>query len=275
MKRIFCRRLFGSLAACLFAAGLNVAQAQQIGPDVVGIKSGMTVKDAMQALKADNPRMKLSPSTLRLEGFSDDLMSYVVGAEPQTPGPPPGYTIARAGEKVTIAFTLPPNQESVWGVERVYNFATAERPALQVTLDALTKKYGPETTRLNAGPNSNHITWVYNAQGKPMGPGGAQLNKACTFPVLAAITGNPANDINNGTRWPADCNSVTIVSADISAGQDPASSQYVVVTMTVSVADAARYHAAMEATRAVVLKATKSREKTETDQVNQRKAPKL
>lgn len=275
MKRAICLNICGLIAICMIGGNWNAARAQQSsgGPDVVGIKSGMAVLDAMIALKADNPRLSLTPSTLKLEGFSSDLLPSVAATE--TPAPGPAATIARAGERVTIGFTMPPNPESVWGVERVYDFATAERPALRVTLDALLKKYGPESGRINPNPNTSHITWVYDAQGQPMGPREAQLDATCTLPLLEHIIVNPANDIPGGPRWPAACNSVMVVRASVAATQDPASSQYVVTNLTVTLADGSRYRAAMEATRAVVLNAAKSREKKQSDEVNQRAAPKL
>ena len=267
----------GAFMACVIGVGGSAARAQQTtsGPDVVGIKLGMTVRDAMIALKADNPRLHLAPTTLQLEGFPNDLMPSVTATEAQTPGPPPGYTIARGGERVTLTFTLTPHREEVWGVQRVYDFATAERPSLQVTLDALLNKYGPETGRINPGPNTNHITWIYDAQGRPLGPRGAQLNAACTLQVLAGFQGNPANDIQSGPHWPPECNSVIIARASVAATQDAASSQYVVTNLTVSVADPGKYRAAIDATRAVVLNAAKAREKKQGEEVNQRAAPKL
>jgi hypothetical protein len=240
----------------------------------VGIKFGMTVKDAMLALKADNPRLNLAPETLQLKGFADQLMSSVTCNEMITSGP--NSSIARAGEKVTIGFTLPPSQELVWAIKRDYDFATAERPPLQVTLDALLKKYGPETQRINPGPNTNHLTWVYDTTGKPLGARGAQLNTTCTDRILSSFQNGTQDDIQGtGRRWPPECSSVIIARASVSAQQEPGSSQYVVSHLTVTLADGARYWPTIEATRAVALNAAKAHEKKQTDEVNKRAAPKL
>jgi hypothetical protein len=239
--------------------------------DVVGIKPGMTVKDAMLALKADNPRLTLLPSTLQIEGFKDQLMTSVTGRE--------SPTVERSGEDVTIAFTVIPTQEAVWGVRRVLYFANSERPSLQATLDALHKKYGLETTPPDPDPrmSTKGIVWVYDAaHERPMGPGGKQAFVACAQ-LFTNIEGSLSvqNDITSGASWLGACGSVSIVTASVQAGQDAASGQFVVNNLTLSLADGARYRAALEATRAVVLNAAKAREKTQTEEVNKRAAPKL
>jgi hypothetical protein len=276
------------LVACIIGLNWSAAHAQQAAPasgsaagislDVVGIKPGMTVREAMLALKADNPRLTIAPSTRQYEGFAEPLMPSVTGSEPATPGP--NSVIQRAGENVEILFTMLPNQEVVWGVKRTYFFATAERPSLQNTLDALHKKYGPESMPPDPDPRNNTkaITWVYDGQGRPLGPRGAQLYRTCgSFSNhfgngdLAAV-----NDIQTGGQPPAaDCKSLIYVDASVQASIDPASSQFVVNTLTVILADGGRYRTAIDAMRTVILNAAKSREKKETDDVNKRGAPKL
>ena len=75
---------------------------------------------------------------------------------------------------------MPPNQEVVWAVNRTCNFAGAERPSLQTTLEALHRKYGPETVPADPAPRNStkSIVWVY-AQGKPMGPAGQKIYQTC------------------------------------------------------------------------------------------------
>src|SRR6266566_4076272 len=97
-----------ALAACVIGMGWYAARAQQAAPvqdsptrsslDVVGIKLGMTVREAMLALKADNPRLTLMPATRQFEGFAEALMPSVTGLESATPGP--NSSIARAGENI-------------------------------------------------------------------------------------------------------------------------------------------------------------------------------
>lgn len=271
----------GAVAACLIGIGWDAARAQSAGGislDVVGIKLGMTVKDAMLALKADNPRMTLAPATLEFEAFTEPLLFSVAGTEAPTPGP--NSLPSRAGENVEILFTVPPNQEVVWAVRRTYFFAGAERPSLQNTLDALHRKYGPETMPADPDPRNptKGIIWVYDGQGKPMGPAGQQIYKTCgTFGNHFGSGGLAArNDIQTGGQpGPPECKSYIVLAASVQAGLDPASSQYVVNNMGAVLADGGRYRTAIEATRGVILNAAKAREKKQADEVNKRAAPKL
>ncbi len=287
MKAATCWHGCAVLAACLIGQNWNPAQAQQPAPapqsaagislDVVGIKPGMTVKDAMLALKADNPRLTIVPSVQQYEGFAEPLMPEVMGSEQSKAGL---TSILRGAEDVEILFTMLPKQEAVWGVKRVYSFATAERPSLQNTLDALHRKYGPESTPPDSDPRSitKAIAWVYDSQGRPFGPRGAQLYRTCAGIANHFGRGDLAavNDIQSGSPPPADeCRSLIIVEASVQANRDPAGSQLVVNTLIVSLADVGRYRTSLEGLRAIILNAQKAREKKQNDEVNKRGAPKL
>jgi len=247
--------------------------------DVVGIRIGMTVKEAATALRADNPRLMLTPSTRGLEGFAQPLLMSIAGQEGPVSGP--NNTVERGGENIELLFTTPPNPEVVWGIKRTYFFATKERPDLQITLDAMRKKYGPETIAPSPDPRdqTKFMAWVYDAQGKPMGPNGAQLNTMCAGLVTSRF-GNGGitteQEILTGQAGPAPCQSISIVNASIqSARLDPANPQFVVFSLIVQITDARRHRAATDATRAVALAATKARESKEAEEVKRRGAPKL
>ena len=295
-----------ALAACVIGMGWNSARAQQtvrgtivekrggivpsskapqqspqpaapagenpagVNLDIVGIKPGMTVKEAMIALRADNPRLMLTPNTHQYEGFADPLLLYVSGLEQPGDG--------RGSESIDIFFTMPPSQEVVWGVKRTYSFAINETPSMQNTLEALHKKYGPETVPADPDPRSGTkgIVWIYDAQGRPMGPRGAQLYKTCgSFESHFSGTG-VVNDMFSGFQpGPAECKSYIVIGAGVVGGRDPAGSQMVVSSLIVSVADVGRYRTAIESTRTASLSATESREKKQSDDVNKRGAPKF
>ncbi len=82
------------------------------------------------------------------------------------------------------------------------------------------------------------------------------------------------NEIRSGQSWPAECNSVIIIGAHVNASP-VSSSQFAVNNLTVQMNDGARYRAAIDATRAVVLRAAKARDSKQNDEVNKRGAPKL
>ncbi len=287
MKAKICFYGCAVIAGCLLGLHTNAAQAQPaatapagaaaVSLDVVGIKPGMTIKEAMLALKADNPRLTIVPSVQHHEGFAEPLMPEVMGSEKATAG---RDSILRGAEDVEILFTMLPKQEAVWGVKRNYSFATAERPSLQNTLEALHKKYGPESLPPDPDPRgiTKAIAWVYDSQGRPLGSRGAQVYRTCASINNHFGNGDLAavNDIQSGGQPPApECRSLIIVEASVQANRDPAGSQLVVNTLIVSLADAGRYRASIEAVRAIILNAQKARERKQNEAVDKRGGPKL
>jgi len=250
--------------------------------DVVGIRVGMTVKEAAAALKADNPRLMLSPGTHTLEGFAQPLLFSIIGNEDATTGP--NGTMTRANETITLLFTTPPSPEVVWGVKRVYNFLPKEQPEMQNMLEALRMKYGPESRPASPDPRdlSKYVAWVYDAQGKPMGPSGAPLNMTCA-PDATAHFGSgddpTLNEIQSGRpSGPPQCQAITIVNANVLGSQvDPSkvNSTLVVRSLIVQITDGARHRASVDATRAVAVGATKSREDKENEVIKKRPTPKI
>lgn len=221
----------------------------------------------------------LTPTTRTLEGFSQPLLFSIVGQEAITSGP--NSTIARAGEDVELLFTTPPSAEVVWGVKRTYNFATKEMPDLQITVNALRMKYGPET--VPASPDARDMTknmvWVYDARGKPMGPGGAPLNMLCGGLFMAHFGNGDTptlNEIQSGQPGPAQCQSIIIVNANVQGSRlDQANPQLVVRNLIVHMTDGSRHRASTDATRAVALAASKARENKENEEIKKRPPPKL
>jgi hypothetical protein len=272
------KRIIPVLAALLASVTSFRALADSPAFDVVGIRLGMSVTDAMRALKADNPRLQLTPSTRQLEGFSSPLMLSVIGDEAATPGP--GGTTARGGETVEILFTLPPSMEAVWGVQRKYHFATSERPSMEATLGALMKKYGPAAVppSPDARDHTKSIIWVYDAQGRALGPAGRQLIVPCAN--LMSHFGNgdtgTANELETGQFGPAECQSIMVISASIQGSAVTAGSAELAVNdLIVQMIDNARHSVSTKATRAVAVNAANARDKQSTEDLQKRGAPKL
>jgi hypothetical protein len=273
------RRMAAALMVVgVFAVGIYGQTGAAPSLDIVGIKLGMTTREAAAALRADNPRLMLTPTTRTLEGFSQPLLFSILGQEPITVGPEGG--IVRAGEDIVILFTTPPSAEVVWGVKRQYTFAAKDQPDMQVTLDALRKKYGPETVPPSPGSQdmTKNMVWVYDAQGKPMGPSGAPLNMLCAPRLMAHFgSADPAmNEIQSGQPGPAQCHSIITVNANIQGSRiDQANPQLVVRFLLVQMTDGSRHRASIDATRAVALAASKARENKDNDEIKKRAAPKL
>ena len=83
--------LLATLAIATGAAAQGQAPALPAPPnlDVVGIKLGMPVKDALAALKADNLGLTLVQQTLQLEGFDQPLLTSVMAQRLASPAETP------------------------------------------------------------------------------------------------------------------------------------------------------------------------------------------
>lgn len=242
--------------------------------DIVGIKLGMPAKDAMVALKADNPRLALTPASFKYEGFANPLIPVVDGSDV---APTANAAVRQASETVQILFTTPPGPEVVWAMGRRYSFPTAERPSMQAILEALRKKYGPETVPPGPPNTSQSLVWIYDPQGRAAGSRGPQLNTICASTLLT-YTGDAAMainaDIHAPRAWPPECTSIIVIKADV-LGAQIAPNQFAASSMEVHMYDGGRYRAALEATRGVILNAVRAREQKQADEVNKRSAPKL
>jgi hypothetical protein len=124
--------------------------------EVVGIKLGMPVKEAVDALKAYNASYQPGPLTLReYEALPGVVMTPVLHA------PNPAGPNSTIGDDFNLLLTYAPNEAYVWGIVRSMGFGTnATRPPVDSTLAGLRQKYGPESTQqLNS-----RLIWIYDAQ---------------------------------------------------------------------------------------------------------------
>jgi hypothetical protein len=126
--------------------------------DLVGIKLGMPVKEAVDALKAHNAGFKPAPNTL----YEYEALPGVV-MTPELVAPNPAGPTASAGDYFNLFITYAPNEAFLWGIVRNLGFGREDsRPTVENTLAGLRKKYGPESTRqLNS-----RLIWIYDAQGQ-------------------------------------------------------------------------------------------------------------
>ena len=141
--------------------------------DVVGVKLGMPVKDALAALKAHNGNLKLEPITMPgYEALPGVIMTPVFASLRNT-----AKSADEGIEYVNLLTTFAPNEAFVWGVTRQVIFGTeASRPTLDNTLAGLKKKYGPESLRYT----DTRLIWVYDTQGRQvMGPPAKEIYNLC------------------------------------------------------------------------------------------------
>ena len=255
------------------------AQGQAPGPgpanlDIIGIKLGASMNDALQALKVDNPKLKITPTAFKYVGFNDPLTLQVDAKDiPATMN----EQVTRASETVDLMFTTPPGDPEVWLIYRDYEFPTSQKPSSQTVMDALRKKYGPETIPPGSPVGEQTLTWVFDPQGKLITAGGQQLNTTCESVFGGAgdpIAGNSAIVSPDIPQWPQQCSSIIVLTAQIHLVQI-APGQFATPQFTVKLVDGGRYRKALAATRATIAAAVKAQQDKKMQQVNQVGAPKL
>ncbi len=261
---------------CIIAAlvaTLSAHAEDTAGPnlDVAGIKIGMGVREAMAALKAENPHFRIDLSPHQLEGFPKPLHPFVSGEQMTSP--------TNDAESISLLFTMPPNKEAVWGIKRDCNYRAGHRPPTESTLAALRAKYGPENIP-STNPRTQILIWVFDDKGKLLPADEAKkVNISCAT-QLQNHFGNAdmssLNDIQLGKYGPPECSSIILISASVqSTDAAPGNSHLVVYNLSVQINHGPMYRAAIEATREIASGAAKARENKETQDANKVGAPKL
>lgn len=154
--------------------------------DVVGIKLGMTAKEAVAALQAHNAGFKPYPITLReYEALPGVVMTPVLQA------PNPAGPNATSGDDFNLVLTYAPNEAFVWGIVRNMGFGRVEeRPTVENTLAGLRQKYGQESVK----EGDSRLIWIYDGEGKQvMGQQAKDIRSQCSSTWVStggSIAGN-------------------------------------------------------------------------------------
>ena len=125
--------------------------------DIVGIKLGMTPAQAVAAVKAHDPNLKIQTLTARLEHPSDpgNFVRVPMTIKAYTPNLRPDLGTV---EWIAMQFTLPPSPPLLAKVQRYTGFVASQPVMASTLLESLTKKYGQA--------NSQGNLWVYDSNGK-------------------------------------------------------------------------------------------------------------
>jgi len=126
--------------------------------DIVGIKLGMTPEQAVAAVKAYNPNLKIENLTARLEHPSGTPGNFV--RVPYTINAYTANTRQDLGpvEWIAMQFTLPPGPPLLAKVQRYTGFVASQPVMASNLVESLRKKYGQA--------NSEGNMWVYDSNGK-------------------------------------------------------------------------------------------------------------
>jgi hypothetical protein len=151
--------------------------------DILGIKPGMRGEQAIAALKAVNPNMKIEilrsqanwdyMAGLTEDSRTDPKKLWAYGIQATAPVTGPG-----APETIFVSLTAPPNPPLVYGVARNYvSFRQGAMPTIENLVAGLRKKYGEENYY---EPTGVELEWVFDSQGQPVsGRPGREIATHC------------------------------------------------------------------------------------------------
>jgi hypothetical protein len=127
--------------------------------DVVGVKLGMPLKAALDALRAHNANFVMEPVTIPpYEALPGVAMNPLLTSKKNTNTPS-----SQEKEYVGLLVTMAPSEPFVWGMWREVSYEKEEsRPTIETVQDGLRKKYGQESVK----DVSNRLFWMYDAQGQ-------------------------------------------------------------------------------------------------------------
>jgi len=247
--------------------------------DVVGVKLGMSTKDALAAVKAHNPALSLeSKGKLEYEALPGMVMMPVL-ANTQNANEPSDPSIEYLGLLLTYA----PNEAFVYGVWRDVSFGRPEnRPTIDYVVNGLRKKYGPESAK-----EDSLLIWLFDGQRQQvLGARALDIWKKCANLWMTGAEyelGHIQRQVTRGYYVESDgrdyqggvCHTHSVVQARYLAGQDPGMSQPLVMNVKISASNHQLEASGVTATNVLLTReATKLAEKRKAE-ASKRAAPKF
>jgi hypothetical protein len=290
--------LTGKLDCCTAETSARIAGTAGF-IDVVGIKLGMAVRDAVQAIRAANADMKAYPVDIaRLDALPQTELTASVFA------PTSGFDESRrqnfrgqGGEIIGLALTLPPNAPYVWGVTRSILFTPQQMPTAENLVASLRGKYGPESFKV-AG--TDQMVWIFDAQGRQVPGQKAQtVFSACSGAIwhIAAYSpgpsgGRPRADLPNtkvhgqlkggyyyssNGRDPSEgvCASHSVIHVLYGTSTAPGQPRNLVSELKINAANHQLEYTGIEASHRMLLEASGQRDQQRAQEASARSGPKL
>lgn len=153
-----CRQL-----ACWASVLLSIAAPQafaQPGPDIVGLRLGMTEQEAVAALQAHAPSARIS-KTMRRYSYRDGVRQL---SSPEHLHVLKAASSSGAQDIVTVVFSSGPAEQRVIGIDRLVELPAP--PLVEQLLQQLTAKYGDPLFRsAHNAPPTTSVMWA--EPGKP------------------------------------------------------------------------------------------------------------
>ena len=245
--------------------------------DIVGVKLGMSLKAAQDAVKVHNSSMTLTPQiTFEFEALPGVVMTPAFSGQ--------GKTANGGNEVIGVLATSAPNGAFVYGVWRDVWFGAKEtRPTIEYIVTGLRKKYGQESVR----DENTLLLWLYDAQKQQvMGPKAKEIWGKCANHWMTGAEYEPGNiqrqlargyyTVSDGRDYHGGiCHSHSLVQARYSADQPQGASQPLIMNVKVMVSNRQLEASGVTATNVLVTaESTKLAEKRKAE-ASKRAGPKF
>lgn len=248
--------------------------------DIVGVKLGMPLKAAVEAVKAHNANLKLEPQhKLEFEALPGVVMTPVMASTKNM-----NQGSDQGAEYLGLLLTYAPNEAFVYGVWRDFWFSNMEsRPPVDTILAGMRKKYGLESVRFE----NTRLLWLFDAQRQQvMGPKAKDIWQKCGGHWMTGASydqGQILRQVTRGYYSVSDgrdehggiCHSHSLIQAIYSADQPPGASQPLIMNVKVSAANHQLEASGVTATNTLLTReANKLAEKRE-EEASKRSGPKF
>jgi len=138
------------------------------GPDLLGIRIGMTTEEALAILKARAPKESWQTYSAQLT-FQDSRFQSVKLPNGTFRGALKNTSADSSGNMYIVYLTPTPGKERVAAVTRYqgFNQYTQERPLFDSLVAGLIEKYGKPTLNQSQKGGYARLVWAFDAAGKP------------------------------------------------------------------------------------------------------------
>lgn len=145
-----------TMAAALVLLSSGTAYAADEGVDIVGLRLGMTVEQAQEAIRAYNPDLQIQPPVQK-------VLQYRVANETRKTDPFVSFIYAVSGKKqadeIFVYFSPPPGEPRAVAITRMHN--NFDPPVLRENYyKALVEKYGTPSATQN-DTHADHARRAY------------------------------------------------------------------------------------------------------------------
>ena len=181
-----------SLAAAAFSIS-SVHAAGDGGPDILGVRTGMTPEQAYEVLKRIDVTHRVTVGQVPIPALLGNKTA-VYGMAPESRN-------SGGDEIMSVWISMPPNPQQVWSVQRQFNGSI--HTTMQQIVDSLRQKYGPETSS-GLLPSQPSLFWIYDGKGQLVDPAtGKRIQKDCgnygLQPIpMGNMPGPPAGQVQPG-----------------------------------------------------------------------------